>query len=199
MRDARAGPPDPRLRKALLWVVVSTTGGLLAATIVGILSYIAPFNPFTVSGFAAGQFAYGGLFGLVVAMAQAFLIRSAGIPRWRWIMFTALGFSMAVFVGISAEAIVPQLRNPLGYMIDGIAMGMWVGLAQWLAIGRYLDRPLLWSAVSGIAWGISLGIGRLLMDLTILGSGLLYGLLTAYPFAVLVGPGDRSGLEKDSA
>jgi hypothetical protein len=77
-------------------------------------------------------------------------------------------------------------------------MGMWVGLAQWLAIGRYLDRPLLWPAVSGIAWGISLGIGRLLMGLTILGSGLLYGLLTAYPFAVLVGPGVRSELEKGS-
>jgi hypothetical protein len=132
-----------RLRAAFLWVLLSTTGGLLAASIVGILTYIAPFNPFTVSGFAAGQLAYGGLFGLLVAMPQAFLIRGAGMPRWRWIVFTALGFSMAVFVGISAEAIVPQLRNPLGYIIDGIAMGVWVGLAQWLAIGRYLDRPLL--------------------------------------------------------
>ena len=169
---------------------------MVAALVVSVLTYIAPIDPYTVSGYAASQFAYGGLFGFLVAIPQAFLLRNGTTLRWRWITFTALGFSMAVFVGSSMEAIVPQLRNPLGYIIVGIAMGAWIAVAQWLAIGRYLARPILWPTVSGIAWGISLVIGSLTVSAALLAPGLPYGLLTAYPFAVLVSPGGRSGAEE---
>jgi len=185
--------------RAFLWILACTIGGGVGLLAVTFLSYLAPFNPYTVSGFAVSQLALGALFGLLVALPQSLLIRNGKVLGWRWTVFTALGFSMALFFANSIEAIVPQLRSTLGYAIEGIAMGIWIGLAQWLAIGHYLDRPVLWPTISGIAWAITLVIGGLIVSLTLLRGGFLYGLLTAYPFSILVDSRTRARTDIDSA
>ena len=185
--------------RALGWILASIIGWSLALIANQFLGYFAPFNPFTAGGFAVGTLVTGSLFGLIVSLPQSIALRRGGPLALRWVIFSTLGFSMAFFVGNSLAKIFPALETPIGYLIQGSAMGLWIGVGHWLASGRYVNRSFLWATISGAAWAASFVIGGLIESLVLVGGGLLYGVVTAYPFVVLIAGRDRARPDASSA
>ena len=148
--------------RATRWILVNIVGTLFAYVVALIATFFLAgllrlrFSP--ALGFAAFQFLFGGVFGLTIASFQSIVLDPEGPRRVRWVVFTSLGFSMGFFVANSLDLIVKGTEDSLPGFVAGIIMGLCVGIAQWLAIGPYVQRSVLWASASGIAWTIAIGI-----------------------------------------
>ena len=158
--------PSAHPERGLLWVLASATGGFLAYALALVLILLIEetigLNTRVPFGFAAFHFLFGGIFGLAVATPQALLLDTTWrAPRRRWIAFTALGFAIGFFVANSLDLILTGAEDSLHSFAAGIMVGLFVGLAQWFALGPHIQRPVTWASISGGAWAIAIGISGL--------------------------------------
>jgi hypothetical protein len=147
---------------ALLWWALNRVLGerpSAALTIIGALVSIA-----------AGTLCEG----VLVGYAQGAVLRERlpSLPIRRWIRATAIGACMAWVLGTipstvaalsesSGAATPPPFEGPLVYVVAagmGFALGMILGLPQWLQLRAYARRSLWWMAANSVAWAAGMAI-----------------------------------------
>jgi hypothetical protein len=113
--------------RAVLWVLVNVAGVILAYILAPLLpSLLGSFELTTLGGFATFQFLFGGLFGLAIGTFQSMLLHLKGSQGRRYVIYTALGFSMGFFVANSMDLIVTGTENTLDSFVAGLTIGIWV-------------------------------------------------------------------------
>jgi hypothetical protein len=132
---------------------IGETGAMLAAETLG------------------GAVAWGTL-GLLTGVAQWLVLRRHMSNAGWWVPASAIGWAVVgsakwsqgplteeVLIGVIGRLeemrlapLVPLLGMAVGLLLDG-AMGLVVGLAQWLVLRQHIERAGRWVLISVVAWG----------------------------------------------
>ena len=122
-----------------------------------------------------------------------------GLFLWEnWVMATAAG-SVVGFGAIAAfNALTSRVENVNIYtilLVVGIVEGVVLGFSQFLALRRYIQKPLGWviftTVTALLAWLIGLALSYLMaVTFSFVGDGMKF--LALLPAMVLLGGGDRS-------
>lgn len=106
----------------------------------------------------------GAIGGLSVGTAQWFVLRHHISHPWRWVGMTAiawclLGLSPLGAIGWMAPR-TPAIFLRIVYgLIEGIKVGIWLGLCQWLVIRSSVFEGWRWIFASLLCWSVGLPIG----------------------------------------
>jgi hypothetical protein len=106
----------------------------------------------------------GALGGLIVALAQAFVLRERIINPWLWVFSSLGGWVLITSGGIGAvgwivfTTQVLALRVIYGAILGAIA-GFGMGLAHWLAIQQDIPLAWQWILISSVSWALGVAIG----------------------------------------
>lgn len=168
-------PPPSGVGLWLRWVLANAAGealGLGATALFGaaILSYLGEGTALLATlGLAAAAVVAGTVVeGGAVGFAQWSVLRGP-LPamRWRtWTLATAAGAFLAWTLGMAPSTLLslggnsggaapaePGEATMLGLaFLMGLALGPVLGLAQWLALRRYVRRAALWMPANSLAW-----------------------------------------------
>ena len=216
------------------WLLVGLTvaGAALWPLTLGGLALVAPL-PATLSGrmpsrdeVTAWYVLAGLLAGALTGASQWLVLRRAAGGAWSWAPLTALGWSLALFVALRGTTeVTARLRSALDtarfslfwapaweryavLAIVGAAMGLALGVAQWVAL-RGLRAPLgrrsVWIAACALSWSAGLAFVPVLprtpdfvqrmgrysggFDYTLpalILAGALYGVLTGFALLLLL-------------
>lgn len=130
--------------------------------------------------------------GAAIGLAQWFFLRSRISDSWRWVLACVISWGLLGFTGLGAlgwfTPRTPQIPLRIVYgAINGEQMGLLIGLAQWLAIGKQVTAGWRWMLTSAICWAVALAIGwtvgGLLHQATDLFFGEVVGLAVAWMIA----------------
>ncbi len=161
----------------------------------------------------------GALEGLSVGALQAVVIRRVlpGVRAATFIAASVAGFAAAWAAGVAGSALEPAGMPGHAALLaiaaaSGVALGVIVGTAQWLALRPHVRGAGLWPVANALGWGAGLlvaGLGAVFFPSTTesataiaLGmasgaaSGVIVGLVTA-PFLVWLA--GRPAWNRDSA
>jgi energy-converting hydrogenase Eha subunit A len=106
----------------------------------------------------------GALGGLIVALAQAFVLRERIQNPWLWVFSSFTASVLMITVGIGAvgwivfTTQVLALRVIYGAILGAIA-GFGMGLAHCLAIREHTPLAWQWILVSSVSWALGVAIG----------------------------------------
>lgn len=136
----------------------------------------------------------GGLIGLGLGGGQAIVLRGTGIRPSRWISYTVLGGMVAhTLYTILSGQIESTSRTPFALFAGG-ALGLCIGIAQWLLLKGRFPNAALWIPATVAAFIAAallafhlLGVGREWFVLTAM--GLAAGGITGFGAAWLFGGG----------
>jgi hypothetical protein len=163
---------------ALAFASMWTLGGVLMERL------DAPFSA-AVSGVWAG-----GLLGLGLGLGQAVALRGTGVNSARWVIYSALGGAVgfALFSVLTATGDTPPA---LLAVLAGSALGLGIGVAQWLLLRARTPKPLIWipttlvafvsamvlayGGVAGREWLILIAMGLVMAVITGLAAAWLFG------------------------
>ncbi|KAF3888166.1 MULTISPECIES: hypothetical protein [Nostocales] len=135
--------------------------------------------------------------GLIVALPQAFVLRTRLKNPWLWVWSSLAGWVFVTTAGIGAvgwmvlSTQVLVLRVFYGVLLGTIA-GFSMGLAHWFVIQQYSPLAVQWVSISAVSWALGVGIGSavggILYQLTQLFLGEVVGLaVTWFVVAVFTG------------
>jgi hypothetical protein len=112
--------------------------------------------------------------GLFVGIFQWLVLRGRAARAWRWIVATSAGWVVGYFITF---LLFPAELKPL----EGIAMGLTTGFAQWTILRREFQWAGWWIPFSMIGWstGLTLLPGIFL-------TGTMAGVLTGLCLEVLL-------------
>ena len=131
----------PRERDLGLWWVAATIAGWAVGFVVCQ----------AITSFISTLFIDGLIIGAGVGIAQWIVLRQR-LPsvRW-WAVLSIVGFG----IGRAAGEIATQgLPTALGDGLTGAAIGLSVGVAQWLSLRRLFPEAGRWIPASVVAWAI---------------------------------------------
>ncbi len=111
--------------------------------------------------------------GVVVGFAQEGVLRSwvVRLPRWRWVVATAVGAAAAWLLGMipstlmalssppaqPTEASEPSQVVQYGFaVVMGLVLGLILGTAQWTILRRYSRNAGRWLWANAAAWGLGM-------------------------------------------
>ncbi|MDR6685798.1 NhaP-type Na+/H+ or K+/H+ antiporter [Arthrobacter sp. 1088] len=97
----------------------------------------------------AGALVNGVATGLLVGGLQAVLLRRSGLRAWRWI----LGATVSLLV---AHSFGDMLPDAVGWPLMAGLGGLVLGLGQWWAARWSAKVGIIWTAVTGVAWAVSM-------------------------------------------
>lgn len=125
----------------------------------------------------------GGFAGLIVGIAQWFLLRQRMSQAYEWIIATTAGFLVTVmaidrFANVETTSLPPFVYVGLVYVV----MGSGIGASQWLVLRRHFAHAGIWIPLCVV--GHLLGIGLVLAGT--LSNGVL-DLLTQVTAATMLG------------
>jgi hypothetical protein len=134
----------PEMTLWLEWVIATTVGWVVGFAI------CEAFKAFLDSIQADGV-----VIGLSVGIAQWLVLRGRiGRAAW-WILATVIGFGVGKWIG---ERLVEADPGIVGDLLSGVAIGVSVGVAQWLILRPQITRAAWWVVASVLAWAIGGGI-----------------------------------------
>jgi hypothetical protein len=142
-------PPEPPFTRVewgfVLWWVLATTVGWLVG-----FAICEAFKAFLESITADGA-----VIGVSVGIAQWLVLRGRiGRAGW-WILATIVGFAIGKYVG---GVIAENVPGAVGLGLSGAAIGVSVGVTQWLVLRRHVIRAEWWILASVLAWTVGGGI-----------------------------------------
>ncbi|MGC9527789.1 MAG: hypothetical protein ACP5D7_19825 [Limnospira sp.] len=131
----------------------------------------------------------GAIGGLSVGTAQWFVLRNYISHPWRWIGMTAiawclLGLSPLGAIGWMAPRTPAIFLRILYGLTEGIKVGIWLGLCQWIVLRNSVFRGWRWVLASPLCWGVGLPLGwvlgGILRELTGFFLGEVFGLMLTW-------------------
>jgi hypothetical protein len=113
------------------------------------------------------------IFGLIVPLAQAVVLRGVVARSFRWV-----AGSLAAWVATSMFDVLLPVMGTAAYtapatVARSFIFGAIIGIAQWLSIRQDLSKPGLWIAASSLAWGTAALITGSVVDTV--GDRLVFG------------------------
>jgi hypothetical protein len=158
----------------IVWIGATTVGYALGMALSTLLvgAIARPLSP--VLGGIIVVLAYGAVIGIVIGVAQSPAIVRGLAPRRVWIVATALGaavgFAFAAVVGEALGNLIdPALNVVIGEgiieMTSGAIVGLAIGLAQWLALRRFLPERRAWLVTSAAGGALGYGIAAAVLEL----------------------------------
>lgn len=132
----------------------------------------------------------GGLMGLGLGLGQAVALRGTGINPTRWAIYSALGGAagFALFSVLTATGDSPRLSLAV---LAGSALGLGIGVAQWLLLRARASAALIWvpativafvaamalaySGAPGREWLLLIAMGLVMAAVTGLAAAWLFG------------------------
>jgi hypothetical protein len=138
-----------------LWILVNTAAAALAIGAVFLAIMIPGFNEDRLAGIVGPP-----VFFLLITLGQLAVLKwcEVNISAWRWLGANALGILIAIGAISLASRIIPA--DQVDERFSTVALGLYglgLGLGEWWALRRKLDRAWLWFFTS-FAGGIALGL-----------------------------------------
>jgi hypothetical protein len=143
----------------LLWVLVNILGmfvvnNLLFRVTQG--SIIISYGIRTIVGRGiVGWWSSGlPLVGIAIGIAQWIVLHSyVGKKSWWWILTTISGWVAGLFfLGMLPHYMIWSMEPVIAQALGGAAIGIFLGLAQWLFLRRQVRRALFWILVNMVSW-----------------------------------------------
>jgi len=96
------------------------------------------------------------LLGIAIGIAQWVVLRPyIGKKSWWWILTTISGWVAGLFfLGMLPIGIIWSMEPVIAQALGGAAIGIFLGLAQWLFLRRQLTRSGLWVLVNVVSWAL---------------------------------------------
>ena len=126
-----------------LWLLVTSIGSVIGFTIGAKMSALVA-SP---------------LAGLCIGFGQLVILGSTLKGVWRWASATAIGLPLGYSIGGSVIDLLFAPFSPYAWVQVALAAsiaGLFIGLLQWLALGRKWKDALRWMLVSALSWGIGI-------------------------------------------
>ncbi|MBE9142422.1 hypothetical protein [Planktothrix mougeotii] len=106
----------------------------------------------------------GALGGLIISVAQWFVLKDHISQSWRWIFVHVLIWTIIAFTPIGLLGwVVPRTLNLtpriIYGVIEGVKLGLCLSLGQWWVLRTEVLKPWRWIVASVLSWGIALPIG----------------------------------------
>jgi len=96
------------------------------------------------------------LVGIAIGIAQWIVLHSyVGKKSWWWILTTISGWVAGLFfLGMLPHYMIWSMEPVIAQALGGAAIGIFLGLAQWLFLRRQLTRSGLWVLVNVVSWAL---------------------------------------------
>lgn len=146
------------------WVIACALGEAIGIALVATI--YAALDRGLLPGGAVWILAAGAWEGTCLGVAQAAVLRAAGIRPAVWVGATVLGavigYALSLIGGAGSTGGDAGAEPPLALLLGlgaamGVAMGALMGVAQWLGARRKL-RPLGWIAANAVGWAPAMSI-----------------------------------------
>ncbi|MBW4682634.1 MAG: hypothetical protein KME19_21450 [Microcoleus vaginatus WJT46-NPBG5] len=133
----------------------------------------------------------GAIGGVVIGLAQWFFLRSRISNAGWWVLVCVLSWGLLGVTGLGAlgwfTPATPQIPLRIVYgAINGEQMGLLIGLAQWLVIGKQVMAGWRWIITSSVCWAVALAIGWTVGGLLHQATGLFFGEVVGLAVAWIV-------------
>jgi hypothetical protein len=94
------------------------------------------------------------LVGIAIGIAQWIVLHSyVGKKSWWWILTTISGWVAGLFfLGMLPHYMIWSMEPVIAQALGGAAIGIFLGLAQWLFLRRQVQRALFWILVNVVSW-----------------------------------------------
>jgi hypothetical protein len=94
------------------------------------------------------------LVGIAIGIAQWIVLHSyVGKKSWWWILTTISGWVAGLFfLGMLPHYTIWSMEPVIAQALGGAAIGIFLGLAQWLFLRRQVQRALFWILVNVVSW-----------------------------------------------
>jgi len=94
------------------------------------------------------------LVGIAIGIAQWIVLHSyVGKKSWWWILTTISGWVAGLFfLGMLPHYMIWSMEPVIAQALGGAAIGIFLGLAQWLFLRRQVRRALFWILVNMVSW-----------------------------------------------
>jgi hypothetical protein len=94
------------------------------------------------------------LVGIAIGIAQWIVLHSyVGKKSWWWILTTISGWVAGLFfLGMLPHYMIWSMKPVIAQALGGAAIGIFLGLAQWLFLRRQVRRALFWILVNMVSW-----------------------------------------------
>jgi hypothetical protein len=148
----------------LRWVLATTVGWIVGFAVceVVVKPIVYTFSHFpsdgAVIGIAIGIGQWLVLRRRTSVLAQSgdfkFLAGSGYRTAW-WALASSAGFAIGKDVG---DMLAAAVSGPAAVGLDGVVIGIALGLAQWLVLRRHVAAAGWWIAASAIAWAVGWSI-----------------------------------------
>ncbi len=153
--------PDALISSPTIWYaswLVSVLGYVLAGLMFHFPSGFPPNNgtSWNPSAFFVGAI-FGALTGAVVGSLQGLLLRRyfTGVGRWVAVSVVALGLTHALGDALPDPILLPTII---------VLGGLFLGVANSLALAKSGARQILWILAIALAWSVGLTVGLALSD-----------------------------------
>ncbi|VXD21005.1 hypothetical protein [Planktothrix paucivesiculata] len=106
----------------------------------------------------------GAIGGLIISLAQWFVLKQYITQSWRWIFIHVFLWSIIAFTPLGLLGwVTPRtlsLTPRIIYgLIEGVKLGLCLSLGQWLVLRTEVFHAWRWMIATTLAWGIALPIG----------------------------------------
>jgi hypothetical protein len=106
----------------------------------------------------------GAIGGLIISLAQWFILKQYISQSWRWIFVHVFIFSIIALTPLGLLGwVAPRTLNltpRIVYgLIEGVKLGLCLSLGQWLVLRTEVFHAWRWIVASIISWGVALPIG----------------------------------------
>ncbi|BCW51116.1 hypothetical protein StoSoilB13_34580 (plasmid) [Arthrobacter sp. StoSoilB13] len=148
MGNERLGTRSPWVFP-LLWLLTTALSVVLSGVLFHFPGALPPNNGDSFNFNPAGALVNGIATGLLVGGLQAVLLRRSGLRAWRWI----LGATVSL---LAAHSFGDMLPDAVGWPLMAGLGGLVLGLGQWWAARWSAKVGIIWTAVTGVAWAVSM-------------------------------------------
>jgi hypothetical protein len=106
----------------------------------------------------------GAIGGLVISLAQWFVLKHHICQSWRWIfihvlIWTIIGLTPMGLLGWIVPRTLHLTPRMVYGVIEGVKLGLGLSLSQWWVLRTEVFQAWRWIIASVISWGIALPIG----------------------------------------
>jgi len=189
----------PQWSLLLIWITLSASGvgiGILAASILA-------FGVFPNGSFIAVSIVGGFVAGLIIGLAQWFLLRQLINEVGWWILATSVGSAIGSPLGAITQAIAGNfLTGMLSASLGSAMIGIIFGFLQWLILRKKFARASIWivaTAIGNAAGSVAtktLNLGPLGNFAGEIVHGLAFGLVTGLALIWLSQKSQREVLQE---
>ena len=130
-----------------LWVIVNVSSSGIGGLLGVYLGFTVFSDNIVIVSLVAGVVA-----GLIIGLAQWFLIRQVIKESGWWILATGIGLTIGSLLNTVTGSMTGQITGLLTSSLVSALAGSALGLTQWLVLRKQIDRARIWIAATMIAY-----------------------------------------------